>query len=34
LSEGYQLLLCVGVGYADEEPAARPRNKEVIKYVE
>lgn len=34
LSEGYQLLLCVGIGYADEEPAARPRNKEVIKYVE
>lgn len=34
LSEGYELLLCVGVGYADEEPAARPRNKEVIKYVE
>lgn len=34
LSEGYQLLLCVGIGYADEEPAARPRNKEVIKYIE
>jgi nitroreductase len=34
LSDGYQLLLCVGVGYADEEPEARPRNKEVIKYVE
>ena len=34
LSEGYQLLLCVGVGYADEEPEARPRNKAVVKYVE
>lgn len=34
LSEGYELLLCVGIGYADEEPAARPRNKEVIKFVE
>ena len=34
LSDGYQLLLCVGVGYADEEPEARPRNQEVIKYVE
>ena len=34
LSEGYQLLLCVGIGYADEEPAPRPRNREVIKYVE
>ena len=33
-SEGYKLLLCVGVGYADEEPEARPRNKEVVKYVE
>ena len=34
LSEGYKLLLCVGVGYADEEPAARPRNNEVIKYID
>jgi nitroreductase len=34
LSEGYQLLLCVGVGYADEQPEASPRNREVIKYVE
>ena len=34
LSEGYELLLCVGVGYADEEPEARPRKKEVVKYVE
>jgi nitroreductase len=34
LSEGYQLLLCVGVGYANEHPEASPRNREVIKYVE
>ena len=34
LSEGYQILLCVGIGYADEQPGASPRNKEVIKYVE
>ena len=34
LSEGYELLLSVGVGYPDEEPAAKPRNKEVIKFVE
>ena len=34
LSEGYELLLCVGVGYPAEEPAAKPRNKEVIKFVE
>ncbi len=33
-SEGYEPLLCVGIGYAAEQPAARPRNKEVIKYVE
>ena len=33
-SEGYEPLLCIGIGYADEEPAAKPRNKEVIKYVE
>ncbi len=33
-SEGYEPLLCVGVGYAAEQPDARPRNKEVIKYVE
>ena len=34
LSEGYELLLCVGVGYADEQPEARPRKKEVIKFIE
>ena len=34
LSEGYELLLCVGIGYADEQPDARPRNKQVIKFVE
>ncbi len=34
LSDGYQLLLCVGIGYADEQPEARPRNKDVVKYVE
>ena len=33
-SEGYEPLICIGIGYADEEPAAKPRNKEVIKYVE
>lgn len=33
-SEGYEPLLCVGIGYAAEQPDARPRNKEVIKYVE
>ena len=33
-SDGYEPLICIGIGYADEEPAAKPRNKEVIKYVE
>ena len=33
-SEGYEPLLCVGIGYAAEQPEASPRNKEVIKYVE
>lgn len=33
-SDGYEPLLCVGIGYAAEQPDARPRNKEVIKYVE
>lgn len=34
LSEGYEPLLCIGVGYPDEEPAAKPRKTEVIKFVE
>ena len=34
LSEGYELLLCVGIGYAAEEPEAKPRKKEVIQFVE
>ena len=33
-SEGYEPLICIGIGYPDEEPAVKPRNKEVIKYVE
>ena len=34
LDEGYELLLCVGIGYADEQPQAKPRDRGVIKYVE
>lgn len=34
LDEGYELLLCVGLGYADEQPQAKPRNRGVIRYVE
>ena len=33
-SEGYEPLICIGIGYPDEEPTAKPRNMEVIKYVE
>ena len=33
-SEGYEPLICIGIGYADEAPAAKPRNKAVIKYHE
>lgn len=33
-SEDYEPLICIGIGYADEAPAAKPRNKEVIKYIE
>ena len=33
-SEGYELCLCVGLGYADESPDAKPRDKEKVKYVE
>ena len=33
-SEGYEPLICIGIGYADEAPAAKPRNKDVIKYIE
>jgi nitroreductase len=34
LSEGYELLLCVGIGYADEEPKPTTRNMDVAQYVE
>lgn len=34
LSEGYELLLCVGVGYADEQPDPTPRNMDVAQYID
>ena len=34
LSEGYELLLCVGVGYADEQPNPTPRNMDVVQYID
>ena len=33
-SEDYEFCLCVGLGYADEAPAAKPRDKAKVKYVE
>jgi nitroreductase len=33
-SEGYELALCVGFGYADEAPAAKPRDWGKVKYVD
>ncbi|MGN1256726.1 MAG: nitroreductase family protein [Bacteroidaceae bacterium] len=34
LPEGYQLRICVGVGYPDEEPEAKPRDLSKIEFVE
>lgn len=33
-SEGYQLSLCVGFGYPEETPAAKPRDWGKVKYVD
>lgn len=33
-SENYELCLCIGLGYADESPDAKPRDKSKVKYVE
>ena len=33
-SEGYELCLCVGLGYAAEEPAAKPRDNSKVKFVD
>ncbi|MBQ0021132.1 MAG: nitroreductase family protein [Bacteroidales bacterium] len=33
-SEGYKLLYCIALGYPDEEPEAKPRKEEKIRYVE
>lgn len=33
-SEGYELCLCVGFGYPDETPSAKPRDREKVKYVD
>jgi nitroreductase len=33
-SEGYEFCLCIGLGYADEAPEAKPRNAEKVKYID
>lgn len=33
-SEGYELCLCVGFGYPDETPEAKPRDWSKVKYVD
>ena len=33
-SEGYELCLCVGLGYADESPEAKPRDMQKVKFIE
>lgn len=33
-SPDYELCLCVGFGYADEAPAAKPRNFDKVKFVD
>ena len=33
-SENYELCLCVGLGYANETPAAKPRDINKVKFVD
>ena len=33
-SEGYELCLCIGLGYADESPEAKPRDMGKVKYID
>ena len=33
-SEGYELSLCVGFGYPDEQPQAKPRDKSKIRFID
>ncbi len=33
-SEGYAPLVCIGLGYPDETPEAKPRDRSKVKYVE
>ena len=33
-SEGYEFCLCIGLGYADESPVAKPRDISKVKFVD
>lgn len=33
-SEGYEFCLCIGLGYADEAPEAKPRDAQKVKYID
>ena len=33
-SEGYELLLCIGFGYPDEAPAAKPRDASKVRFID
>ena len=33
-SEGYEFCLCIGLGYADEAPEAKPRTWDKVKYID
>lgn len=33
-SEGYMPIICIGLGYADESPEAKPRDPSKVRYVE
>ncbi len=33
-SEGYQPIICIGLGYADETPDAKPRDMGKVKFIE
>lgn len=33
-SEGYDFLVCIGLGYPDEQPNPTPRKNDMVKYVE
>ncbi|MDE5935525.1 MAG: nitroreductase family protein, partial [Muribaculaceae bacterium] len=34
IPEGYKIQVIVAIGYPDESPAAKPRNEDVIRFVD